>query len=50
VATPLIGLIKAGSLLKQKGFNVGEEILLGAEKARDHLVERGIKFPTETIP
>jgi len=46
----LIGLIKAGNLLKQKGFNVGEEILLGAEKARDHLVERGIKFPTETIP
>jgi hypothetical protein len=49
-ATPVIGLIKAGKLLKREGFNVGEEILLGAEKACDHLVERGMKFPTETIP
>ncbi len=43
-STPVIGLIRAGNLLKS------EKILLGAEKACDHLVNRGLIFPTETIP
>jgi hypothetical protein len=49
-ATPVLGLIRAGKLLNDQGFACAEKILNGAEKACDHLVKRGLSFPTETIP
>ncbi|MCK5197790.1 MAG: hypothetical protein KAR21_05540, partial [Spirochaetales bacterium] len=48
--TPLIGLIRAGNLLINEGFDRERKILSGAEKACNYLVKRGFNFPTETLP